>query len=58
MLRASTGQGYQEPELCGREQYRVKISNRFATLENVDDDDDDDDDGKLLITENMEAPTT
>jgi len=26
------------------EQYRVRLSNRFAALENVDDDDDDDDD--------------
>jgi hypothetical protein len=27
-----------------KEQCQVKISNRFATLENLDDDDDDDDD--------------
>jgi hypothetical protein len=27
-----------------KEQYQAKISNRFASLENVDDDDDDDDD--------------
>jgi hypothetical protein len=28
-----------------REHSQVKISNRFAALENFDDDDDDDDDG-------------
>jgi hypothetical protein len=27
-----------------KQQYQVKISNRFAALENLDDDDDDDDD--------------
>jgi hypothetical protein len=27
-----------------KEQYQVKISNRFAALENLDDDNDDDDD--------------
>jgi hypothetical protein len=46
-----------------KEQYQFKISNRFATFENVevDDDDDDDDDDvdsngtKESIRENMKA---
>jgi hypothetical protein len=46
-------------------QYQVKISNRFAPLENFDDDDDDDDDDDLdinraweSIPENMKASAT
>jgi hypothetical protein len=31
-------------DVAVKEQYQVKISNRFAALENLDDDDDDDDD--------------
>jgi hypothetical protein len=31
-------------DVVGKEQCQVKISNRFAALENLDDDDDDDDD--------------
>jgi len=44
-----------------KEQYQVKISNRFSALENVDDDDDDDDDDVNnstdwgSIIENMKA---
>jgi hypothetical protein len=45
-----------------REQYQVKISNRFAALENVDDDDDDDDmaikRASKSISENMKASAT
>jgi len=33
-----------------KEQYQVKISNRFAALENFDDDDDDDDDDDVGIS--------
>jgi hypothetical protein len=32
-----------------KEGYQVKISNRFAALENFDDDDDDDDDDDVDI---------
>jgi hypothetical protein len=32
-----------------KEQYQVKISNKFAALENYDDDDDDDDDDSAFV---------
>jgi hypothetical protein len=31
-------------DVAVKEDYHVKISNKFAALENLDDDDDDDDD--------------
>jgi len=46
-----------------KKQYQVKISNRFAALENLDDDDDDDDDVDInriweSIIKNMRASAT
>jgi hypothetical protein len=38
-----------------KEQYQVKISNKFAALENLDDNDDDDDDDDVDISRALES---